>query len=357
VAITQPPLATVGPGPTVQVTSAPPSTPATNGSPAKPTPFTRPVTWADRHLQGKLIFTAGTEGILQLDLATGTVTNLFAPADPVNSWVVASAVSPADQHLVMAYAPPPSNNSVQFGYTSLYALPAGGAGSPQPVFGRPITQETYFDPAWSPDGKWLYYVHLTSPITQTGISRFAIERMAYPDGQPALVAQDAFWPRLSADGTHLALVHYDYTTGIQTLFVAAPDGTQARQVALPADFQSTDSPMFTPDGKAIIFSGITNSSPASLSWFDRLLGVHVAYADGSPADWYRVSLSGGPPVQLNRVADTSMYGTFAPDGQHIAYISSSGVFVMKPDGTDIVPMIGTGDLTGSVGAATVDWLH
>ena len=368
------PTWTLGPAPTLSAATGQPPVSATaatpaNGTPAatmivspgaspsgpQPTPFSKPVTWADRHLIGKLVFTAGTEGVLQFDLATGRVTSLFAPSDPINAWVVASAVFSSPKQIVIAYAPPPVGGDIQFGYTKLYNLPPNG-NPPQPLFDQVLPKESFFDPVWSSDGHWLYYVHLTTPVSQTATSHFAIERLAYPGGQPAVVVQDAFWPRLAPDGAHLAFVHYDYQTGLQTLFVGNSDGAQARQIRLPASFQSTDSPMFTPDSQTIIFSGINDGSVPSLSWFDRLLGVRAAYADGNPADWWSVPAAGGAPKRLTHINDSSMYGTFSPDGLHIAYISASGLFVMKPDGTDIVPLLSITDLTGSVGTATVDWI-
>jgi Tol biopolymer transport system component len=114
--------------------------------------------------------------------------------------------------------------------------------------------------------------------------------------------------------------------------------------------------MFTPDGATIVFSGINGFGPAALSWLDRLLGVQVAYADGSPADWYSIPTGGGPPQQMTHINDTSMYGAFAPDGKQIAYISGSGVFLMNVDGTGILPLLSVNDLPGSVGAATLNWV-
>ncbi len=365
------PTWTLGPTPTLSVATLAPNstaspaplngtpsaaaTPSSNSGRPQPTPFSKPVTWADRHLAGKLIFTAGTEGVLQFDLATGAVTNVFAPPDAINSWVVAAAFLSSPPQQVIAYAPPPVGGAIQFGYTELYRLPADGS-PPQPLFTQVPPKESFFDPSWSPDGHWLYYVHLTTPVTQTDTSRFDIERLAYPNGQPSTVVPDAFWPRVSPDGQHLVFVHYNYQTGLQTLFVANPDGSQPQQIQLPAAFQSTDSPMFTPDNKTILFSGITDGSVPALSWLDRLLGVRTAYADGNPADWFSVPVAGGSPKQLTHISDSSMYGSFSPDGQHIAYISASGLFVMKPDGTDIVQLLSITDLPGSVGTATVDWL-
>ncbi len=358
------PTQTLGPTPTLSAaTKAPNATAPASGTSAEsipshpqPTPFSRPVTWADRHLTGKLIFTAGTEGVLQFDLATGQVTSVFAPPDAINSWVVAAAISGNPPQQVIAYAPPPKGGDIQFGYTTLFSLPPNGGG-PQPLFTQVQPKESYFDPTWSPDGHWLYYVHLTTPVTQTDTSRFDIVRLAYPSGQPEVIVKDAFWPRVSPDGQHLAFVHYNYETGQQTLFVGSPDGTQPRQIQLPAGFQSTDSPMFTPDNKNLIFSGITDGTVApALSWLDQLLGVRAAYADGSPADWWKVPVAGGAPHQMTKINDSSMYGNFAPDGLHIAYISASGLFVMKADGTDLIQLLSTTELSGSVGTATVDWI-
>src|SRR6185369_6586694 len=125
------PTRTLGPTPTLPLVTRVPNATAENGTPGtpapagtaagtghpKPTPFSEPVTWADQHLTGKLIFTAGTEGVLQFDLATGNVTNLFAPPDPINSWVVAAAISANPPQQVIAYAPPPVGGDIQFGYT------------------------------------------------------------------------------------------------------------------------------------------------------------------------------------------------------------------------------------------------
>ena len=106
----------------------------------------------------------------------------------------------------------------------------------------------------------------------------------------------------------------------------------------------------------IVFSGITAGGPAALSWLEQLLGVRLAYADGNPADWYRLPLAGGQPERMTQISDTSMYGVFAPDGLHIAYISSSGLFVMNADGSGITSLLDVNDLPGAVGAATVNWI-
>jgi hypothetical protein len=344
---TQPAAATPG--------GTPISPPATL-APEAATPVKRPITWADRGLSGKLVFTAGTQGVLQLDLATGDQTILFAPPDAINSWVVAAARSPVADSLVIAYTPPPPAGGVQFGYASLFTLDLATGGEPQPLFNRVITKETFFDPTWSPDGHWLYYVHLTAPLTATASSRFAIERIEFPSGAPEVVVEDAFWPRLSSDGSQLAYVHYDQLNGANTLFVAAANGSQSRQIALPATFQSVDSPMFTPDGATIVFSGINGQGAAALSWLDRLMGVQTAYADGSPADWFSIPAAGGQPQQMTHINDTSMYGAFAPDGKQIAYISGSGVFLMNVDGSGILPLLSVNDLPGSVGTATMNWV-
>lgn len=345
------------PAATVSPDTPPPA--ASSAEPATTVVDTAP--WAALHLSGKLVFTAGTQGVLQLDLVSGQLTTLFSVADPNTSWVVAAAVSPDRQQLVLAYAPPASAGQVQFGYTGLYLVPLAAAAAPQPLIAKPAAKVAFFEPTWSPDGRWLYYVRLSPPSSPTEANHLTVERMAYPGGQLEVVAKEAIWPRLSPDGTQLVYVQYDPLKTSNALFVAAPDGSQARQIALPANFQAIDAPMFSPDGKTLLFSVIiaqasAGQASAPLGWLDRLLGVRLAYADGNPADWWRVAVAGGQPEQLTHVLDTGLFGAFAPDGQRMAYLSGRGLYVIELTGANPVQLINIGDLPGSIGTGSVDWL-
>jgi Tol biopolymer transport system component len=320
--------------------------------------FVIPVTWGDLGLSGKIVFTAGRQGVDELDLSTGQVTRMFRTPDPEMSWVIGQSVSPDGREMVMAFAPPPPPGQTQTGYTDLVIVPTDGSAEPEPLVERKDPDEDFIWPTWSPDGKFVYYVHISPPEENSFLSHFVIERLPYPDRQPEAIVENAIWPRLSSDGSRLAYVVYDTVTAAQSLYTANADGTDARHIELPSSFISIDSPMFSPDNEWILFSGITQgfSDAPSPSWLDRLLGVQAAFANGAPADWWRIPVDGGNPEKLTSILDLGMYGTFAPDGRHVAYSSYTGLFVMNPDGSDIVQLLGIENIPGTIGQATVDWL-
>jgi Tol biopolymer transport system component len=320
--------------------------------------FTVPMTWSASSLSGKIVFTAGTQGVDQLDLSNGHVSRLFRTPDPDMSWVIGQSVSPDGKKMVMAYAPPPPAGKTQTGYTDLVIVSTDGSGEPEPLIVRSDPDEDFIWPTWSPDGMYVYYVHISPPVKNSFLSHFVIERIAFPDGQPETIADNAIWPRLSPDGSKVVYVVYDTVTAAQSLHTANADGSGANLISLPSSFISIDSPMFSPDEKWILFSGITQglSDVPSPSWLDRLFGVQPAFANGAPADWWRVPAEGGTPEKLTSILDLGMYGTFSPDGTHVAYSSYTGLFVMNPDGTNIVRLIGIENIPGTIGQATVDWL-
>lgn len=357
-------VSTPAPSPTaaesIPTMHPPPSPVLATPTLAPATPFTVPITWDKLQLTGKLVFAAGPGGIVQLDLTSGEMTTLFQLADPQNSWVQSEWVSPDATQIAIAYAPPPPPGGIQFGYTNLYLVPMDGSGQAQPVFPEPEPNEAYFNPIWSPDGKYIYVLHLVPPPSQTERPSYAIERLAYPLEQPEpkkeVLVENGFWPRLSPDGTKLAYVLWDVTKPPNELFVADADGKNATQIALPKSIVAVDAPFFSPDGQYLIFSVINNTGIAQRSWLDRVLEVQIAYADGSPADFWRVPVVGGEPEQLTRVFDTSLYGVFSPDGQHIVYCSGSGLSVMNADGTGVTSVLTPDRIPGMFGASTVNWI-
>jgi Tol biopolymer transport system component len=318
-------------------------------------PFAVPLTWAALNLSGKLVFTAGTAGIVQLDLSSGQATILFRPADPQNAYVTAQSVSPDGKNLVMAYAPPPQGNAMQLGYTGLFLYPLDGSKAPEPLLDHIAQKETYSTPSWSPDGQYLYFVHY-GVDSGTGQVINQIERMNVATRQVSAMVKNALWPRLAPDGTLLAYVVVD-PNGVNTLFVAAPDGQQAKQIELPAWFQFVDSPMFSPDNQTLLFSGATPNPTPSPSGLHRFWSVPVAYADGGPANWWRLPVAGGQPVQLTHVQDTGLYGSFSPDGQRVAYLSGSGLFVMSADGQGLTALVTPTTFPGAIWFGTVEWLR
>ncbi len=300
--------------------------------------------WAGLNLEGHLVFTQGVDGIEKLNLATGEQATLFKP--PEDAWLTSATVSPDGKQIVLAYAPPPPEGQIQFGYTGLYLMPAEASAPPSPLLERTDPQESYFYPSWSPDGKYLYYAHFIPVInSETGNTfRYTVERLAVPGGSSELLIESAIWPRLSPDGSTLAYLSFDEQTFNNELYVADPDGKNARPIFLPGTFQAVDAHLWTPDGSAIIFSAVGEgpayqSTPApALSWFDRLLGVQAASAHNVPSDWWRVSLDGADLTRLTKIYDTGLYGSFSPDGERLAFLAASGIYVINPDGSGLTPI-------------------
>lgn len=332
---------------TLPVTAAP--TP--NHVPQTPNvaPTLLPPAWSHLNLSGRLLFTQGKLGVGELDLATGAISSVFVP--PTNGWLVGAATSPDGQTVALAYGPPPPEGKVQLGYTDLYLISADGSALPAPRLERTQVAESYFSPIWSPDGKYLYYVHFAGlPDTLNPPPelpyKYTLERLPDPtsaDTPPEVILESAIWPAISPDGTKLAYVAVDLANYQNDLYLANADGSGALSLLPPGTFQAIDSPLFSPDGSAIIFSAVgegpqSEAEGSSLSWLDRLLGVQAASAHNVPSDWWRVPVAGGPPERLTKIYDTGLYGDFAPDGQHIAYLSVTGLYVMTPDGKEVTAL-------------------
>jgi Tol biopolymer transport system component len=288
--------------------------------------------------------------IQALDLITGVITTIFE--GPEISWIYYVSISPDEKQLVMSYSTPPQNQSS----TSqlLYVMPLDGATQPQLLVLPPTIFDQYIQAEWSPDGKYIYYVHFNyqdQPVQQH-YPVYEIFRMAYPNGPPEKVADQAFWPRLSPDSSRLAYISMDPTSGANKLFVANADGSNAQEVVRSGPWTPDiiDAPIFSPDGQSILFSTVSPTQSYQPKWFDKLFGVQVAQAHTVPSDWWSVPLTGGVVTQLTHLQAAGLFASISPDKRYIASYSGNGLFVMNPDGTGLTMLIP--DLGGIIG--TVD---
>ncbi|MCI0393506.1 MAG: hypothetical protein L0332_01300 [Chloroflexi bacterium] len=227
------------------------------------------------------------------------------------------------------------------GDSGLYVLPTdstGDSGLLQPLLGNTDDpNDAYFAPAWSADGHFLYYARSLTIATDSGPTyRYDLERLAYPNGQPELILENAVWPDLSPDGSKLSYLSIDPVTYGSNLYLADAGGKNPTPALASGNFLAVDAHFFSPDGSMVIFSAVSDlPPPTGLSWFDRLLGVKVAAAHSLPSDWWRVPTAGGQPERLTHILDTGLYGDYSPDGQHIAFLATSGIYVMNPDGSGL----------------------
>ncbi len=325
-------------------TLLPASPPATNPPPLPTTANTSPMPWNGRNLTGSLVFVRlqpGKVDLQKLNLVTGEQTTLFAV--PEQGWLSQAAVSPDGSQIALAYAPPPSPNQVQFGYSDLYLMPADGSAAPQLLSRRVLPDEIFFSPVWSADGTNLYYAHVAPAEGQQTFITY-LEQLNLVTGEQKQLAQNALWPRLSADGQHLAYITTDPQNQTNRLYVAAADGSQATLLIPAEQFVALDAPLFSPDGAFIYFTAVSFDSP--ISWWDNWLGVETAVAHNLPSDWWRIPVTGGEPEQLTRMQMAGLYGAFAPDGKTVAFTAQTGIFVMNPDGSEVLQRLETAPTAG-----------
>jgi Tol biopolymer transport system component len=321
-----------------------------------------PVTWANLNLTGRLVYISGGENIdnspmtiQALDLKTGQIDTIFQA--PKGARISSHTVSPDGKLLVMSYAESLDNNSVE--KRAIYIMPMDGSGPPQLLLNSATKDDQYFRPEWSGDGKYIYlgYINNQLPTPQGQFyPNFQIYRMGYPDGSLQKVSEWAFWPRASADSKYLVYVSIDPVDGTNKLILSNPDGTNPQQIAMSAKWVPSyiDAPIFSPDGQSILFSAVsvTQASAASLTWFEKLMGVTIASAHNIPSDWWSVPIHGGKAVQITNIQTTGLFASISPDKKYIASDSGNGIFVMRPDGTELTMLVNDSEAVPS----TLSWI-
>lgn len=328
-----------------------------------PTPYKIPVGWSSLNLSGKLIFVVNTAtttdtymDIQELDLHTGGINTIFQSVS--NGWINSAVISPDHKEIVMSYSTPTLQQGATFTPLVLFTIPVDGSQPPHQLFPLPLKNDQDVEPVWSPDGKYLYFVLVNNGVPPADPNQhypiYQIFRMAYPDGQPQLVLDKAYWPRLSADGSKLIYVSENPDDMTNKLFVANNDGSNPQQIMLTGPNASNiiDAPIFLPDGKTILFSAPPPVQSRTIPWLDRLFGVIEASAHNTPSDWWSVPVNGGAPTQLTHIEAASLYAAISPDNRSIASFSGDGVFVMNPDGTNLTMILNN---TGG-NAGTVNWI-
>lgn len=332
-----------------------PVTPSTSPFPATHVP----ITWADLNLSGKLIYLSSSmenntliASIQMLDLATGTIATIFSA--PPGAWIYYVTISQDAKQLVMSYEPAPQPGSAS--NRILYSMPLDASAPPQPLLTPPTSDDHYTQVEWSPDGKYIYYVHYNHETQEQGqfYETYEIFRMTYPNGEPEKIVDRAFWPRLSADSSELVYVSLDPVSGLNELFIANADGSNPQQVRFSGSWipDIIDAPIFSPDGQSILFSAPGPSQSYQPNWVEKLMGIQVAKAHNIPSDWWSVSVSGGTPTRLTNIQTINLFASLLPDNKHIASVSGDGLFVMNLDGSNLRQLISDSGVHG-----TVSWIR
>jgi hypothetical protein len=276
----------------------------------------------------------GQQALVKIDRATAVRQTIFQV--PMNGWLASFDILPApgnDGQFVLAYAPPPPEGEINFGFTDLYLMPQDEAVM-KPLLTSQVDGELFFNPTWAPDGQSVYFSHVKPLDAESYTFATTLERLHLVSRQIDLIAEDAIWPQMSPDGTMLAYVRIESGTLGNALVVADPDGSNAREVVRVERFTAVDAPIFSPDNQLLYFSA---AEPAvARSWWELLAGVQVAAAHSLPSDWYRIPVAGGEPERLTEMNAVGLYGRFAPSGPpFFAFVSQTGIYEMAANGTNL----------------------
>lgn len=334
---------------TPTVEAVPTLAPSTEGIPQTNVVTTTqiPVTWADLHLTGRLVYinSISVDNVFQLqvqilDLVTGEVTTIFDA--PKYSWIYYISVSPDHTQLLMSYSPPPGDSPVD---QDIYVMPLDGSQPPQRLFAPPAREDDYIEVEWSPDSKYIYVTHVNyhiPPAEGQIYPLYTIYRKAMPDGELEIVAEKAYWPRVSPDSSRIAYVTVELFERSNKLFVADADGSNAQEVVItgPRIPDLKDAPLFSADGQSLIFSAEVPTQSYQPNWLESLMGVQTAKAHSNvPSDWWTISVDGGEVTQLTNIQSRGLFGSLSPNHQYLASYSLDGIFVMKTDGTQLTQLI------------------
>jgi Tol biopolymer transport system component len=290
----------------------------------------------------------GEQALVQISIDSGTRETVFLV--PANGWLASFDLRSDGGQFVLAYAAPPPEGEINFGFTDLYLMDvdaATGVFAPRALLTSEQENELFINPVWAADGQSIYFSHIVPLDVEAYTFATSLRRLHLESGQIDLIAENGIWPQASPDGQSLAFVLSDPQTQTNSLMVAQPDGSQVREVVGAGVFTAVDAPVFSPDGQTIMFSGAVQET-VSRSWWERLIGVQAAAAHSLPSDWYSVVVNGGAVTRLTEMEAVGLYGRFSPhDPLLFAFVAQNGLYTMLPDGTN-VQSIQSGTFTDSL---------
>ncbi len=187
-------------------------------------------------------------------------------------------------------------------------------------------------PAFSPDGKWVYYTLLGAK------GATAIQRVPTQGGTPEKVLDNGRQAVLAADGKQLAFVRLNLDRFTTSLWVADAAGHNPQLLLNDGAFLTILAPHFSPDGQWILFSASgPPRSPLHALDLSPTRGceppllcalAQPAYADGLPWDMWIISVDGKRAQQLTAVGADSPWPAWSRDGKYVAFMDTSGMYLV-----------------------------
>ena len=247
---------------------------------------------------------SSTSELWQVDVETAAKRKIFAGDAVQPSW------SPDDRRIAFWGL---SNGSRR----ALWTIPADGGGEPVRV--SPDDDFFYWNPVWSTDGRWLYFV--TNRNGSMNLARVRISpRTGEAEGeieQITVPASNSGFLSMSRDGRHIA---YATNEGRSNFDRVAFD---------PAAGQVAGPPAQVTEGTRLVRFGEVSPDGRSL----------VYYTSEPQEDLFLIDAAGGSPRQLTDDIYKDRVPRWSPDGTRIFFFSNRGgkdyeVWSIRPDGSD-----------------------
>jgi len=252
--------------------------------------------------------------------ATGAAKTAVTLAD--GSAALDLALSPDGSRYALAYVPDASvanDAGALLKLTDLYILPAAG-GQPKLLLGHVQAGGAISHPAWSTDGRFVYFV-----VASTTSSATTIERFTLADGSVTKIADSAAEPSCAPDGKTLIFVHVQSSDGYAEVWRSNLDGSDAKAIK-GSRFQNVVSPVVSPDGKTLAFSA--PYIPTQKSSLIPFFGPSLASAHGGNWEVYTLPFKGGKAEVRTAIAENQPRIVWSPAGGELAINADLGLYVL-----------------------------
>jgi Tol biopolymer transport system component len=310
------------------------------------TPRELPISGSAPGVAGRLVYANGAQFRI-FEVSTGNIETLVT--FPTTVWADGPVVSPDRARIAFAMYRPDSDAADASGGVDLMLMNADGTDQ-RAVLTHTQPNEWLSDAAWAPDGQTLFFT-LRSPNVPPRIESVRIDgtqrRVVVPQGRN---------PSVSADGTQVAFLTDDKATGLEVLAVTSTTGGEIRPLFAGGTYQVLAAPRFAPDGKRILFSGVTDISNQQgqapidsnvLAW----LRPRVAAAHGIPWDIWVINTDGSGRERLTDLQEDSPMAAWSHDGAHVAIKGELGLYLLD------MPSKKLQRLAQELAGNGIDWLE